>query len=78
MMELAVGAHEAESGPDEGPLRSDVVQSRVGDHPGHSAVGGYGQQGDDRLDLLTQLGVDDELVKIKGILTDAQVTVFRE
>ena len=49
MVELAVGAHEAEPGPDEGPLRSDVVQSRVGDHPGQSMVGGHGQQGDDRL-----------------------------
>jgi hypothetical protein len=38
-----------ESGSDEGPLRSDVVQSRVGDHPGQSVVGGHGQQGDDRL-----------------------------
>jgi len=49
VVELAVGAHEAESGPDEGPLRSDVVQSCVGDNPGQSVVGGDGQQGDDRL-----------------------------
>lgn len=48
-MEFRVGDHKAESGPDEGPLRSDVVQSRVGDHPGQSVVGGHGQQGDDRL-----------------------------
>ena len=40
---------QGESGPDEGPLRGDVVQSRVGDHPGQSVVGGHGQQGDDRL-----------------------------
>ena len=49
VVELSVGAHKAESGSDEGPLRSDVVQSRVGDHPGQSVVGGHGQQGDDRL-----------------------------
>ena len=49
MVELAVHAHEAEPGPDEGQLRSDVVQSRVGDHPGQSMVGGHGQQGDHRL-----------------------------
>ena len=48
-MELSVGAHKAESGPDQGPLRSDVVQSRVGDHLEESVVGGHGQQGDDRL-----------------------------
>src|SRR5271170_4379814 len=49
VVQLVVGAQEAEPGPDEGPLRSDVVESRVGDHLGHSVVGGDGQQGDDRL-----------------------------
>ena len=49
MMECCVGPHKPESGSDEGPLRSDVVESRVGDHPGQSMVGGHGQQGDDRL-----------------------------
>jgi hypothetical protein len=49
VVELSVGAYKAESGPDEGPLRSDVVQSRVGDHLEESLVGGHGQQGDDRL-----------------------------
>jgi hypothetical protein len=48
-VELRVAAHKPESGSDEGPLRSDVVQSRVGDHSGQSVVGGHGQQGDDRL-----------------------------
>ena len=49
MVELAVDAHQAESGPDEGPLRSDVVHSRLGDHPGQSVVGSDGQQGDGSL-----------------------------
>ena len=49
MVEFSVGAHKAESGPDEGPLRGDVVQSCVGDHREESVVGGHGQEGDDRL-----------------------------
>ena len=49
VVELSVDAHKAESGPDEGPLRSDVVQSRVGDHPGDFVIGGHGQQADNRL-----------------------------
>jgi hypothetical protein len=48
-VELSVGAHKVESGPDEGSLRSNIVQSRVGDHPEDSLVGGHAQQGDDRL-----------------------------
>ena len=49
MVKLSVGVYESEARPDEGPLRGDVVQSRVGDHPGQSLVGGNGQQGHDRL-----------------------------
>ena len=49
VVELAIGADDVESGPDEGPLRSDVVGSRVGGNPGHSVVGGHREQGDGRL-----------------------------
>jgi hypothetical protein len=49
MVERVVGTDEAESGPAESALRSDVVHRRVGDHPGQSTVGGYGQQRDERL-----------------------------
>jgi hypothetical protein len=49
MVEFAVGTHKAESGPDEGPLRRDVIRRRVGNHPGQSLTGGHGQQGGDRL-----------------------------
>lgn len=49
MVELYVGPHKPESGSDEGPLRGDVVQSCVCDHPGQSIVGSHGLQGDDRL-----------------------------
>jgi hypothetical protein len=49
VVELGIGAHKAESGPDESPLRSDVVQSCVSDHPEDSLVCGHGQQGDERL-----------------------------
>jgi len=43
VVELSVGGHKTESGPDEGPLRSDVVQSRVGDHPEETMAGGHRQ-----------------------------------
>lgn len=49
MVELVVGAHEPEPGPDESPLRSGVVQSRVSDHPGQSLFGGHAEQRDDLL-----------------------------
>lgn len=49
VVELAVGAQKAETGPDEGPLRSDVVQSRVGDDSGQSVVGRQSKECDDRL-----------------------------
>jgi hypothetical protein len=49
VVEPSIGAHKAESGPDEGQLRSDILQSRLGDHLEESVVGGNGQQGDDRL-----------------------------
>jgi hypothetical protein len=48
-MELGVGTDKEESGPDEGSLRSDVVQGRVGDHLGQSLVGGHGHQSDESL-----------------------------
>ncbi len=49
MVELSVGAHKAESRSDKGLLRSDIVQSRVGDHPRESVVGGYGEKRNHRL-----------------------------
>jgi len=49
IVEIAVGTYDAKSGPDEGPLRSDVVPSRVGDHPRQPVVFGDRQYGNDRL-----------------------------
>src|ERR1700691_1088813 len=46
---LSIGVHKAESGPDEGPLRSDVVQRGVGDHREDSMVGGDSQERDEGL-----------------------------
>ena len=46
---LVVAVNEAESSPEESPLRSDVLVGRVGDHPRQSVSGGHSQQGDDRL-----------------------------
>src|ERR1700722_2956921 len=49
VVKLVVAVHEAESSPEKGPLRSEVVKGRVGDHPRQSVFGGHCQQGDDRL-----------------------------
>src|ERR1700721_4322037 len=40
VVKVSVGAHEPESGPDEGPLRRDVVRGGVGDPPHYSMAGG--------------------------------------
>jgi hypothetical protein len=46
VVHFTVGANQPEAGADQGPLRSDIAHSRIGDHSGQPVVGGDGQHCD--------------------------------